>query len=214
MKAIAVIVTILAVPVVAFIWFASAITNVNADDYGVGKILIAVVIVLVAGLWWFALRKPIVESPPKPPKAVTGKPATPKFNPKFPQIKDFTSEPTYGIFQMPCDCYRTQGFTASHFGIDYQRKGGSAIFAAEAGTVVRSDYGWNGGYGNVVVIDHGNGVQTLYAHNKENLVKVGEIVEKGGVIATMGGTGNASGPHLHFEIRKDRNPRNPLFFLP
>jgi len=62
-KAIAVIVTILAVPVVAFIWFASAITNVNADDYGVGKILIAVVIVLVAGLWWFALRKPIVESP-------------------------------------------------------------------------------------------------------------------------------------------------------
>src|SRR3989338_8678828 len=160
--------------------------------------------------------KPIVESPPKPPKAVTGKPATPKFNPKFPQIKDFTSEPTYGIFQMPCDCYRTQGFTASHFGIDYQRKGGSAIFAAEAGTVVRSDYGWNGGYGNVVVIDHGNGVQTLYAHNKENYVVKGDTVIRGQPIAFMGKSGRVYGPtgvHVHFEVHVKGVKKNPMIYL-
>ena len=100
-----------------------------------------------------------------------------------------------------------------HDGIDIAASEGSPVFAAQKGEVIYSDNGIRG-YGNIVMLKHTEGFITVYAHNKENLVKVGEIVEKGGVIATMGGTGNASGPHLHFEIRKDRNPRNPLFFLP
>ena len=100
-----------------------------------------------------------------------------------------------------------------HDGIDIAASEGSPVFAAQKGEVIYNDSGIRG-YGNIVMLKHTEGFITVYAHNKENLVKVGEIVEKGGVIATMGGTGNASGPHLHFEIRKDRNPRNPLFFLP
>lgn len=161
--------------------------------------------------------KPIVEATPKPPKAIVQTGKAPGAKPKIPQGKDFSIEPTYGIFQMPCDCpIITQGFTPSHFGIDFTRKGGGAIFSAEAGTVVRSDYGWNGGYGNVVVIDHGNGLQTLYSHNKELYVAQGDSVTRGQPIALMGNSGRVYGPtgvHVHFEVHVNGVKKNPLIYL-
>ncbi|MBI5328518.1 MAG: M23 family metallopeptidase [Deltaproteobacteria bacterium] len=100
-----------------------------------------------------------------------------------------------------------------HDGIDIAAQKSSSIFAADEGEVIYSDDGIRG-YGNIVMLKHKQGFITVYAHNKENLVKVGEVVKKGAVIARLGDTGNASVPHLHFEVRKDRKPRNPLFFLP
>ena len=82
---------------------------------------------------------------------------------------------------------------------------GDPLFAAQDGTVIRSFMAWSGsgygGYGNVVVIKHADGNYTLYAHCQKLLVKVGDTVKQGDVIALMGNTGNSTGPHLHFEIR-------------
>lgn len=166
--------------------------------------------------------KPIVEAPPKPPKVVAGKPVpttptVPSSGKPIPsEVKNATIAPTYGVFQMPCDCFYTQYFSPTHFGVDMQHKGGSPVFAAEAGTVIRADYGWDGGYGNVVEIDHGNGVVTLYGHNKELYVKTGDQVERGQVISFMGNTGRVHGPtgiHLHFEVHVNGIKKNPLMYL-
>lgn len=130
--------------------------------------------------------------------------------------KEYAIEPSYGILQIPCICFYTQHFHAGHYGVDMQDKGGGPIFGAEAGLVVRADYGWNGGYGNVIEIDHGNGVLTLYAHNKELYVKEGDRVARGQVIAYMGNTGLVHGPtgiHLHFEVHVKGVKKNPLLYL-
>jgi lipoprotein NlpD len=163
--------------------------------------------------------KPIVEAKPVPPK-IAGKPAvaptTPNTKPVPPEVKNFAIEPSFGIFQMPCDCFYTQYYGKSHFGIDLQHKGGSPNFAAEAGTVTRADYGWNGGYGNVIEIEHSNGIITLYAHNKELYVKKGDTVTRGQAIAFMGNTGRVHGPtgiHLHFEVQVNGVKKNPLVYL-
>ena len=71
-----------------------------------------------------------------------------------------------------------------------------------------------GGYGNVVVVRHGKVYETVYAHNRRFRVKKGSRVRKGDVIAEVGQTGNASAPHVHFEIRRHDDPRDPLLFLP
>ncbi|HRH93084.1 MAG TPA: peptidoglycan DD-metalloendopeptidase family protein [Candidatus Peribacteria bacterium] len=163
--------------------------------------------------------KPIVDVPKviissKPPVVVppgTKPPATPAV-----PAKTYVIEPTYGVLQNPCDCYYTQYFSPGHFGVDMQHKGGSPIFAAEAGTVIRADYGWDGGYGNVIEIDHGNGLVTLYGHNKELYVKKGDVVTRGQVISFMGNTGQVHGPtgiHLHFEVRVNGNKKNPTLYL-
>ncbi|MEM6999003.1 MAG: M23 family metallopeptidase [Pseudomonadota bacterium] len=94
-----------------------------------------------------------------------------------------------------------------HEGVDYAGKSGSEIVAVASGIVT-----WSGkryGYGYMVEINHGNGYQTRYAHNKENLVKVGQKVEKGQKIALMGSSGRATGPHVHFEIVNNGKPINP-----
>lgn len=92
-------------------------------------------------------------------------------------------------------------------GVDLAAPSGSSINAAGAGTVIVSRVGgWNGGYGNYVVIDHGNGVQTLYAHMATDLVSVGQSVARGEQIGTVGKTGVATGYHLHFEVRGAKNP--------
>lgn len=92
-------------------------------------------------------------------------------------------------------------------GVDLAAPQGSPIYAAAAGTVIVSRVGgWNGGYGNYVVIDHGNGVQTLYAHMSTDGVSVGETVSRGQNIGTVGNTGQATGYHLHFEVRGAKNP--------
>lgn len=98
-------------------------------------------------------------------------------------------------------------------GIDIAAPTGTPVSAAAEGEVIYSDNGVKS-YGNIVMLKHKQGFITLYAHNKENLVKIGAVVKKGDVIAKLGDTGSVSSPRLHFEVRKDRKPRNPLFFLP
>lgn len=101
---------------------------------------------------------------------------------------------------------RTTGLHG-HNAVDLANRAGTPIMAAASGTVILSKFGgWNGGYGNYVVIRHANGIQTLYAHNSENLVEVGDTVTQGQVIARMGSTGKSTGPHVHFEVRGGRNP--------
>ena len=90
---------------------------------------------------------------------------------------------------------------------------GTNIVAAESGTVILASYGWNGGYGNYIIINHGNGVTTRYAHASQLYVSVGQTVSKGQVIAAVGTTGNSTGPHLHFEVRINGSHRNPLNYL-
>jgi hypothetical protein len=101
----------------------------------------------------------------------------------------------------------------NHFGIDIGGYLGDSLFAADNGVIVYS--GWNDyGYGNMVVIDHGGGWQTLYAHMSEIYYGCGASVFQGDVIGTMGSTGNSSGPHLHFEMRHDEYGRvDPKLFL-
>lgn len=100
-----------------------------------------------------------------------------------------------------------------HGGIDIKAGDGEPIKAADKGTVafIESDMR---GYGKIIILKHDDGFFTVYAHNRENLVKMGETVEKGARIATVGRTGNASTAHLHFEVRDGKVVRNPLFFLP
>jgi LysM repeat protein len=142
-----------------------------------------------------------VRTPPKSPGQATGVQAT----------------PTLGVLQMPCNsCTYTQYFHPGHYAVDIQQKGGGPIFAAEGGTVIRADTGWNGGYGNVIEIDHGNGLVTLYAHNKELYVKVGDSVARGQEIAYMGNTGRVygqTGIHTHFEVRVNGVKKNPVLYL-
>lgn len=93
-------------------------------------------------------------------------------------------------------------------GVDLGARRGTPILAAAAGTVIisRSNGGWNGGYGNYVVITHENGTETLYSHMTRAIVSPGAFVQKGQVIGYIGATGMATGPHLHFEVRGAQNP--------
>jgi LysM repeat protein len=102
--------------------------------------------------------------------------------------------------------YITQGIHPTN-GVDIGMPIGTPIHASAAGTVIVSRVGgWNGGYGNYVVISHSNGTQTLYGHMSRDIVTVGQSVAKGEVIGYVGETGNATGPHLHFEVRGATNP--------
>jgi murein DD-endopeptidase MepM/ murein hydrolase activator NlpD len=100
-----------------------------------------------------------------------------------------------------------------HEGIDIPAREGTSVVAAEAGRVIHSGAKL-GDYGNVVIVKHAGRYATIYAHNRRNLVRKGEFVEKGQAIALVGDTGNASSPHLHFEIRRDRLAHDPLLYLP
>ena len=109
---------------------------------------------------------------------------------------------------------RKDPFTATdkfHSGIDIAAAEGTGVKAAMSGEVVMSNN--MKGYGNVIAIDHGGGIVTIYAHNEKNLVKVGDRVEKGEVISRVGSTGRSTGPHLHFEVRKDGTKIDPANFL-
>lgn len=123
---------------------------------------------------------------------------------------------SHGVLQKPCDCVYTQMYHAGHYAIDMAASTGAPIFAAEDGIVIRADHGWNGGYGNVVEIDHGNGLVSLYAHNKKLHVREGNAVRRGDVIATIGNTGRVygkTGIHLHFEVILKGIKKNPLLYL-
>lgn len=95
----------------------------------------------------------------------------------------------------------------THLGIDIGAAGGTAIKATASGTIKYA--GWCGGYGNLVIIDHGNGVETYYGHCSRIYVSKGNTVEAGDTIAAVGSTGNSTGNHLHFEIRLDGEQVNP-----
>lgn len=98
-----------------------------------------------------------------------------------------------------------------HAGVDIANAPGTPIRAARDGTVILAE--WNGGYGNTVVIDHGDGLSTLYAHASRLRVADGRRVDRGDLIADMGSTGNSTGSHLHFEVRVNGSPRNPSGYL-
>ena len=100
---------------------------------------------------------------------------------------------------------------AMHAGIDFRATPGTAIRAAGAGTVVKA--GWNGGYGRMVEIDHGNGLSTRYAHMSRIRVRQGDRIDTGDVVGEVGSSGRSTGPHLHYEVRRNGNAVDPLRFL-
>ena len=99
-----------------------------------------------------------------------------------------------------------------HTGVDIPRPAGTPVYASQGGVVVKALYTGTG-YGNYVVVDHGNGYETLYAHNTSLYVSVGERVSQGQVIAAVGRTGNATGNHVHFEVRENGQIRNPINYI-
>jgi murein DD-endopeptidase MepM/ murein hydrolase activator NlpD len=98
-----------------------------------------------------------------------------------------------------------------HEGIDIGVGFGTPIRAAAAGTVIHA--GWLGGYGNLVVVDHGGGLSTAYGHQQEIYVSSGQQVDQGTVLGEVGSTGNSTGPHLHFEVRVNGSAIDPLGYL-
>lgn len=126
-----------------------------------------------------------------------------------------------GTFIWPCNGpitspfgYRTHpifGTTIYHAGMDIGVDYGTPIHAADGGTVILA--GWCGGYGNAVIIDHGNGLQTLYGHNTSVAVSEGQAVSQGEVIAYAGSTGYSTGPHCHFEVRENGEAVDPMGYL-
>jgi len=121
-----------------------------------------------------------------------------------------------GTFTYPTTATWLSGYDYNppvHNGLDFDGDFGSPIYAADSGVIVYS--GWSDrGYGNLIVVDHDGGWQTFYAHMTEGtLAPCGTNVQKGQLIASMGSTGNSSGPHLHFELRLEGQPVNPWQFL-
>ena len=100
--------------------------------------------------------------------------------------------------------YHTRKF---HYGMDFSAKTGTDVFATGNAKVVYS--GWRQGYGNMVMLDHGYGYQTLYAHLFKSLVRVGQLVQRGDIIGLVGNTGASVGPHLHYEVHRDGRPVDP-----
>jgi lipoprotein YgeR len=121
-------------------------------------------------------------------------------------------------FEWPVLGSLTSGFDSDrgshpHDGVDISAARGTPVHAAEAGKVVYTGDDL-GSYGRVIVVKHAGSWATVYAHNDRNLVEAGDFVEKGDVIARVGQSGNASAPHLHFEVRRANVPRNPRVCLP
>lgn len=119
-----------------------------------------------------------------------------------------------GSFLWPADNHSISGndFWSGHLGIDISAGMGANVYAADSGVVVYAA-GIGGGYGNMIMIDHGNGYHTLYAHLSAFMVRCGQGVSRGQLIAYAGSTGNSTGPHLHFEIRYFDQFMNPHDFV-
>lgn len=140
---------------------------------------------------------PLRASLERPGTALPGEKGRDGFN--WPLVGDITSK------------FGPRGETF-HDGIDISAAEGSPILAIESGEVLYSDQ--LRGYGNLIIIRHPGGFVSVYSHNRRNLVREGQRVAKGEVIGEVGSTGRVSGPHLHFEIRKDNVAQDPLHYLP
>ncbi len=132
-----------------------------------------------------------------------------RFGPKMTVVSasGFFTEPAQGVLTSAYG----ERWGRSHNGIDIGGEDGSNILAADGGTI--SFAGWVDGYGNYLTIDHGNGFETAYAHCSQLLVTQGEAVSQGQVIAYMGNTGNSTGPHLHFEVKREGVFQDPLDYV-
>jgi len=123
-----------------------------------------------------------------------------------------------GWFILPTGSYGVSGYVfgdyrnPTHIGLDYRCRLGDPIYAADGGTVLFA--GWGGGYGNLVRVDHGNGFVTYYAHFSSFSVVAGQAVAQGQVVGYCGTTGASTGPHLHYEIRLNGVPQNPVLYEP
>ena len=193
---------------------AAEIARQNAID---GGFILAGQELIIPGAKPIVAAAPIAAVPAQPGGAQPSGMAPGRTPPTSPGKPTAKAMPTAGVLQMPCNsCFFTQYYNAGHYAVDLQQKGGGPVFAAEGGTVIRADMGWNGGYGNVVEIDHGNGLVTLYAHNKELYVKKGDRVARGQEIAWEGNSGRVygtTGIHIHFEVRVNGVKKNPLLYL-
>ena len=142
--------------------------------------------------------------PQKPPTA--GRPGS-----RYARVESIgfrLRRPTKGIL--------TQGFRRGHYALDISNKLNAPIYASADGVVTKSAHGWNYGYGKYIIVDHGNGVETLYAHNNVLKVSTGDQIKAGELIALMGNTGNVWGPtgiHLHFEVRIRGRKVNPANYF-
>lgn len=159
---------------------------VDADDINVGDVLI------VPGG-----KPPAVIAPPAPARVIVAKPL-----PSIPGKFFWPSIASYRI---------SQYFSWRHHGVDIAVAHGTPVYASDPGTVKSS--GWISGYGYQVTIDHGNGLQTRYAHNSKLLVAKGQQVERGQQIALVGSTGRSTGPHIHFEVFANGVRVNPFQYL-
>ncbi|HEY5256798.1 MAG TPA: M23 family metallopeptidase [Candidatus Baltobacteraceae bacterium] len=120
-------------------------------------------------------------------------------------------DPVAGALVVGCFCYRTSPDVEFHEGVDLGADEGAAVHASAAGTVVAA--GWDGSYGKKIVVDHGNGYQSWYAHLSEIDVRVGQTVYKGQSIGLVGETGFATGPHLHYQLMHEGKAIDPTPFL-
>lgn len=146
------------------------------------------------------------------PIPIPGQPSVPIYSERREQFRRDNFN-----FDWPIDSARlSRGFKLakkSHWGLDLANHKGTPIFASERGRVIYTGREFKG-YGKLVVIEHGNRWATLYAHLSKIIVKEGDSVNQGQPIGEMGRTGRATGNHLHFELRYDRQPVNPLQYLP
>ncbi|MFM7331860.1 MAG: M23 family metallopeptidase [Brachymonas sp.] len=136
------------------------------------------------------------------------------FDQKIAKLLVPTAQPVPGSHLGSPFGWRVDPFTgrsALHSGLDFQADPGTPILAAAGGVVVVQEY--HPGFGNMVEIDHGNGLITRYAHASATFVKKGDLVKRGQKIAAVGSTGRSTGPHLHFEVLADGTPQDPQKFL-
>jgi len=142
----------------------------------------------------------------------------PKAAPRLPSYRYTPNDPsaaTTGNFIWPFSGgIITQGYRFYHRAVDIALRSGGPILAADGGVVIEAGWPSGSGYGNRVMVDHGNGFVTLYAHMSVIQVKVGQRVARGNVLGQMGNTGRSTGTHLHFEIRRGGGLTNPFDYLP
>jgi murein DD-endopeptidase MepM/ murein hydrolase activator NlpD len=128
--------------------------------------------------------------------------------------KPSAAKPATGAWLWPTDGHRiSQYFSWRHQGLDIANAVGTPLYATADGVIEISQGGWNGGYGNTILINHGNGQKTRYGHASKLLVSKGESVSQGQIIALMGSTGRSTGSHLHFEIIINGQRVNPLNYI-